>query len=116
MKVRLNKKVLKNMPEPVRNLVKDWKAKYRKSFISVENRNSFFVPENAHITVLNLLSGKSANARGAGDFAGHDGLRPTEEVPLPYGTVAVVEEIFLGKPMLTVYQSSANKNNLLNLE
>ena len=38
MKIRLNKKTLADMPEPVREMVAEWQKRSRKAFISVETR------------------------------------------------------------------------------
>jgi hypothetical protein len=106
MKVRLNKAVLSEMDSQVREVVAAWKARYGKAFISVENRPSFYTSEDARVTMLNLFSGVSQTAQAAGAFAGATKLSPCAEVPLPSGTVAIVEEFFCGTPYLTIYQSS----------
>lgn len=104
MKIRLNKKVLAEMPRPVRVLVEDWRNRWHKSFISVVNRNEVPCQEDAKVTVINLLSGKAQTERVAGEFAGMTRLSPTADIPLPEGCVAVVTGIFLGHPWLTIYQ------------
>jgi hypothetical protein len=106
MKIKLNKQTLADMPEPVRNLVAEWKERYRKAHISVENVTGFYAPEDATVTMLNLTSGDEATARAAGEFAGYTKLSPTAKIPLPVGCVAVVKYFFCGHPMLTVYQGS----------
>ena len=42
MKLRLNNQTLSQMPEQVRAIVADWKAQYRKAFITVENTDGFY--------------------------------------------------------------------------
>jgi hypothetical protein len=106
MKVRLNKQTLASMDSRVRNIVSEWKAETRRNFISVENRQSFGVPENARVTMLNLSTGAAASAQAAGDFAGYTNLSPCATIPLPIGVVAIVREIFLGQHFLTIYQGS----------
>jgi hypothetical protein len=106
MKLRLNKKVLSEMPQEVRELVLAWKEKYHKSKISVENVTQFYAREDAKITIINLLTGMSQTERVAGEFAGMTKLSPTATVPLPENCVAVVTGIFCGMPWLTLYQGS----------
>lgn len=104
MKLRLNKKVLADMPDQVRELVTKWAAQYRKNFISVETVPQFYPGEDARVTILNLTTDKSQTARIAGDFAGTSAISPNAAIPLPHGCVAVVTGFFLGHPWLTVYQ------------
>jgi hypothetical protein len=107
MKVRLNKQTLAQMPEAVRSIVAEWKARTRRTFISVENVQQFYPGEDAKVTMLNLTTGVSQYARAAGEWAGMTRLSPTAAVPLPVGIVAIVTEIFLGQHYLTIYQGSA---------
>lgn len=113
MKIRLNKQTLQQMDPRVREVVEVWKARYRKAFISVENRQSFFPREDARITMLNLATGVQQKERAAGEFAGYTRLSPTAEVPLPVGVVAVVEEFFCGTPYLTIYQGAVNLGGVM---
>lgn len=106
MKLRLNKKTLAEMPAPVRSLVIEWRDRWHKSFISVETRPSFYLQEDAQVTLINLLTDKQQTERVAGEFAGMTKLSPTDEITLPVGMVAVVTGIFLGHPWLTIYQGS----------
>lgn len=106
MKLRLNKKVLAEMPAPVRSLVMEWRDRWHKSFISVCNRTEVPMQEDAKITVINLLTESQQTERVAGEFAGLTRLSPTDNLPLPTGCVAVVTGIFLGHPWLTIYQHS----------
>lgn len=106
MKVRLNKQVLAEMPEPVRALVLDWKNRHRKSFISVVNTTKLCLQEDAKVTLINLLSGRQQTERVAGEFAGMTRLSPTADLTLSEGMVAVVTGFFCGHPWLTIYQAS----------
>jgi len=106
MKVRINKKLLADMPIEVRVLVNEWRAKYGKSFISVEHCETFCPDEDARVTVINLATGASQTERVAGEFAGMTRLSPTAEIPLPVGVVAVETGFFCGTPWLTIHQGS----------
>lgn len=99
------------MPEQVRSLVIEWKQHYRKATISVENVTAFYASEDAHVTLVNLTTGKSGFARVAGDFAGLTRLSPTDAIPLPVGVVAVETGFFLGVPFLRLLQGSATQVN-----
>lgn len=105
MKLRLNKKVLAEMPAPVRSLVMEWRDRWHKSFISVVNRSDVPMQEDAKVTVINLLTGSHRTERVAGEFAGTTRISPTANLNLPEGCVAVVTGIFLGHPWLTIYQA-----------
>jgi hypothetical protein len=105
MKLRLNKKVLAEMPAPVRSFVIEWRYRWHKNFISVVNRSDVPMQEDAKVTVINLLTGAHRTERVAGEFAGMTKLSPTDNLQLPAGCVAVVTGIFLGHPWLTIYQS-----------
>src|SRR5262245_21593966 len=63
MKVRINKKLLADMPEGVRRLVEEWRGKWRKSFICVTNVDKFAPGEDAKVTVFNLATGVSQTER-----------------------------------------------------
>lgn len=106
MRIRLNQKVLADMDPRVREIVVEWRNRYRKSFISVENRTSFFAREDMKVTMINLATGVRQDERVAGEFAGYTHLSPTAEIPLKPGIVAVVREFFCGTPYLTIYQGS----------
>jgi len=94
------------MDPQVREIIQRWRDRYHKAFFSVEQRTSFWAPEDAHVTKINLLTQATASAQAAGEFAGLTQLSPTAEIPLPVGMVAVVEEFFCGVPCLTLYQGS----------
>ena len=104
MKLRLNKKVMAEMPDQVRALVQDWKDRWHKANISVQTVTQFCPSEDAKVVVINLLTTESKAVRVAGEWAGMTELSPTATVPLPEGCVAVVSGIFLGHPWLTLYQ------------
>jgi len=106
MKLRLNKKVLAEMPAPVRSLVIEWRDRWHKSFILVVNRTDVPMQEDAKVTVVNLLTEAQQTERVAGEFAGMTRISPTANLVLPAGCVAVVTGIFLGHPWLTIYQAS----------
>lgn len=106
MKVRINKKLLADMPPQVRELVEEWRGRWRKSFINVVNCDRFTPGEDAKVTVVNLLEGSQQTERVAGEFAGFTRLSPCDPVPLPAGCVAVATGFFCGHPWLTVYQST----------
>jgi hypothetical protein len=106
LKTRITKQLLQDMPEQVRALVTAWADQYHKRFIRVESAESFYSAEDAHITLVNLLTGASGSARCAGEWAGFTELSPTAAIPLPVGVVAVEDYIFCGHPMLTVWQGS----------
>ena len=106
MKLRLNKKTLAEMPDQVRTIVKDWKERHGKAFISVENTTKFYVNEDAQVTMINLHTGDNTSQQVAGDFAGFTRLSPTAEIPLPHGVVAIEKGFFLGVPFLNLYQGS----------
>jgi hypothetical protein len=104
MKLRLNKKVLAEMPEPVRRLVVEWRDKWHKSAINVVNKPEFYAQEDAKVVMINLITGAQLTQRVAGEFAGMTKLSPTATVPVPEGCVAVVSGFFLGNPWMTIYQ------------
>lgn len=106
MKLRLNKKVLAEMPAPVRSLVIEWRDRWHKSFISVVNAPVLCLHEDAKVTVVNLLTEQQQTERVAGEFAGMTRLSPTAELRLTEGMVAVVSGFFCGHPWLTIYQAS----------
>jgi len=107
MKLRLNKPTLAQMQDDVRAIVIDWKERYHKSFITVENTDGFYADEDAKVTMINILTDKIQTAQVAGDFAGMTKLSPTAKIPLAEGVVAVVTGFFLGHPYLNIYQASA---------
>jgi hypothetical protein len=109
MKVRLNKNVLSDMPEPVRVIVQEWRDRYRKVHVSVVNCDRFMPSEDSKVAVINLFTGNSLTVRTAGDFAGMTKLSPCAVVPLPEGCVAVETGFFMGQPWLSIYQSGLTK-------
>lgn len=104
MKLRLNKSTLSQMPEQVRALVTEWRDQHHKSFVSVETTPSFFVPEDARCTIINLLTGVTGSAQAAGEFAGFTKLGPCDPVPLPEGCTAVITGFFCGVPFCDIKQ------------
>lgn len=94
------------MPDPVRAIVTDWKARSRKAFVSVENVTGFFASEDARVTLINLATGKEASTQAAGEFAGMTALSPTDRIPLAPGIVAVETGFFCGHPFCNIYQGS----------
>lgn len=110
MKVRLNKTTLAAMPKPVRGIVEEWRGRYGKAFISVQDKPTFYAWEDSRVTMINLLTGASGTARAAGEFAGWTNLSPTAAIPLPRGVVAVEQGFYCGVPFLTVWQGTAEAN------
>ena len=109
MKLRLNKPALAQMQADVRALVIDWKERYNKAFITVENTDGFYADEDAKVTMINLLTEKTVSAHVAGEFAGYTKLSPTAKIPLQEGVVAVVTGFFCGHPYLNIYQGGAKQ-------
>jgi hypothetical protein len=113
VKINLNKKVLGQMDERVATLVSEWAARYHKRAISVQDRDSLYVPEDARVTLLNLATGASGQAQAAGDFAGMTSLSPNARVPLPVGVVAVVTGFFCGVPFCEITQGTGTPSRSL---
>jgi hypothetical protein len=105
VKVRINKQLLADMPPQVRNIVTNWKARHRKSFINVNEAKQILPPEDATVTMINLATGAQKEQRVAGEFAGFTHLSPTAIIPLPPGCVCVCHGFFLGVPWLSIYQN-----------
>lgn len=105
MKVRITKQLLADMPTQVRDIVTEWKARHRKSFINVNEAKQILPPEDTSVTMINLATGAQQAERVAGEFAGYTRLSPTAIIPLPPGCVCVCTGFFLGVPWLSIYQN-----------
>lgn len=105
MKVRITKQLLADMPEQVRRIVVEWKARHHKAFINVNDAKQLLPPEDASVTMINLTTGAQKEQRVAGEFAGYTRLSPTAIVPLPPGCVCVCTGFFLGHAWLSIYQN-----------
>lgn len=97
------------MPPAVREIVLDWKARWKKAFISVRDVSEFTPGEDAKVTIINLVTGQRQTERVAGEFAGFTKLNPCDPIPLFEGTVAVASGFFCGHPWLTVYQGTRQR-------
>ena len=103
-RIRINKALLADMPEQVRNLVMDWKNQYGKAFVRVERCASFCAEESSRVTMISLANGKSQREVVAGEFAGMTRLSPTAQIPVPEGCTAVETGFFCGEPFLVIHQ------------
>jgi hypothetical protein len=106
MKIRLNKKVLADMPDLVRENVLRWREKYKKVTIQIENCTSFYTREDELIHMINILTGVQVGARTAGEYAGLTRLSPVDQIDLEPEVVAVCTGFFCGVPYLKIYQYS----------
>jgi hypothetical protein len=70
MKLRLNKRNLALLPVPVRTVVEEWRAQYRKSTISVRNVTSFYIEEDATYIAFSPDMQKRVSVRAGGEWAG----------------------------------------------
>lgn len=107
MKYKLNKANLSKIPGPVRDLVAEWKARYRKSTISVERCTKVYVQEDARYTAFSPDLSASQTERAAGEWAGMTRLSPTAEITLPSGCTLVATGFFCGVPWLTLYHNDS---------
>lgn len=107
MSTRITKAFLATLPEPARVRVEEWRERYKRATVSVKDAEYLYFDEDAKVTMINLTTGKAADARGAGEFAGHAGLQPGKTMPLPRGIMAVVSGFFLGHAWLSIYRGAA---------
>lgn len=88
------------MPAPIAEVVAEWKSQYRKAFLRYNDDGRIFVEEDAKYTVFNADCTKRADARGAGEFAGFEGMQPGSSFNLPVGCVVIATGFFCGMPWM----------------
>lgn len=101
MKIRLNKTTLAAMPAPVRDVVAEWRDRYRKSFIGFERASKFYIEEDARFTAFGPDL-RSMSVRAGGEWAGVTALMPGRDCPLPPGCTVVETGFFCGNPYLSI--------------
>jgi hypothetical protein len=107
MKMPINKSNLERMPEPVRDIVKAWRARHRRRFFHFYETHNFWTEEGARYTAINLCTGRSASAETASMMSGTGQIMPARECPLPPGNCVVEEGWFCGTPSLTIFFNPA---------
>ncbi len=103
-KQRINRAFLLGLPGPIREIVEDWQATYRKAIITMTDCTSLYIEEDAKYTAFSPNMAKQLTVRAAGEFNGMSQLRPGASCPLPPRCVMVASGFFCGVPWLTIYR------------
>jgi hypothetical protein len=106
MKNRVSKKTLSELPSQVSALVSDLCSNRGIRTFSAEAKEVAYCSEDARCWGINEETGASKEARVAGAWAGHEGIRPGATVRLPEGCWFISEELFLGKWLVTVVKGT----------